>query len=57
MFEKVVLQKKKMKLKLTCVADGFFFFNFAKMEDSLSGKGGISSRTVARTSCDVIELN
>jgi hypothetical protein len=26
---------------------GFFFFNIAKMEDSRSGKGGISSRTVA----------
>lgn len=26
---------------------GFFFFKIAKMEDSLSGKGGISSKTVA----------
>lgn len=25
----------------------FFFFNLAKIDDSLSGKGGISSRTVA----------
>lgn len=26
---------------------GFFFFNIAKIEDSLSGNGGISSNTVA----------
>lgn len=26
---------------------GFFFFNMAKIEDSLSGNGGISSKTVA----------
>lgn len=25
----------------------FFFFSLAKIEDSLSGKGGISSKTVA----------
>ena len=27
--------------------DGFFFFNLAKIDDSLSGNGGISSNTVA----------
>jgi len=26
---------------------GFFFFKMAKMDDSRSGKGGISSKTVA----------
>jgi hypothetical protein len=29
------------------VTVGFFFFNFAKIDDSLSGNGGISSKTVA----------
>lgn len=32
---------------------GFFFFKIAKMEDSRSGKGGISSRTVA---CEQIRI-
>ena len=35
---------------ITLAAAGFFFFNFAKIELSLSGKGGISSNTVANMS-------
>ena len=38
------------------IASGFFFFNFANMDDSRSGNGGISSSTVAYLNHSIINI-